>query len=292
MNLGAVHTFMVVVATKSISKAADRLFVTQSTVSQQIKSLENELGVNLLDRRRGYKTIELTAKGLEFVPIAERLLQAEKEAGALQYEKKASISVGCVDSLNLYMFKQFYQQFLQNNDVNLLISTYQTPEIYELVQNRQIDCGLVLGKLRYPNIRIEPLFSEKMVMVSKTYYDTDFIEPIHVDFSREVLLNWGYDFILWHNSWCDPRVQPMLQVDTVAMLLYYLNIDQSWAILPESVALALEKSDGLLVYDFKDPPPHRFVYLINHLTSKPGNIETVKLFQSEIKKYVNLYMHN
>ena len=49
MNLGAVETFMVVVATKSISKAADKLFVTQSTVSQQIKSLENELGVNLLD---------------------------------------------------------------------------------------------------------------------------------------------------------------------------------------------------------------------------------------------------
>ncbi|MBQ4040492.1 MAG: substrate-binding domain-containing protein, partial [Oscillospiraceae bacterium] len=179
----------------------------------------------------------------------------------------------------------------QDNDVNLLISTHQSPEIYEHVQNRQIDCGLVLAKLRYPNINIEPLFSEKMVMVSKTHYGAELIEPTHVDFSREVLLNWGYEFLLWHNSWCDPRIQPMLQVDTVAMLLHYLNIEQSWATLPESVALALEKTDGLHVYDFKDPPPHRFVYLINHINARPGNIETIKLFQSEIKKYVSMYMH-
>jgi DNA-binding transcriptional LysR family regulator len=50
-----------VVSKKSISKAAEEiLYLTQSTVSFQLKTLEEELGVTLIERRRGYRQIELT----------------------------------------------------------------------------------------------------------------------------------------------------------------------------------------------------------------------------------------
>ena len=67
-----VSTFLAIVETRSISKAAEKLFLSQAAVSQRLKSLESEVGVTLIERRKGFKNIELTHYGNQFIDIAER----------------------------------------------------------------------------------------------------------------------------------------------------------------------------------------------------------------------------
>ena len=70
MNQAEIETFLMIVKTKNITKTAENLFLSQPTVSHRLKLLEDELNVKLLNRKQGYKQIELTTQGEEFIPVS------------------------------------------------------------------------------------------------------------------------------------------------------------------------------------------------------------------------------
>ena len=57
MNLAEIETFLTIVNTKSITRTADLLFLSQPTVSHRLTSLENELGFPLVIRQKGHKQV-------------------------------------------------------------------------------------------------------------------------------------------------------------------------------------------------------------------------------------------
>ena len=77
MNLRFVEAFYWVASLKSMSRAAEKLFITQSAMSSRIAALEEELGALLLDRRD--KQFRLTVAGSRFLVYAERLLALQRE---------------------------------------------------------------------------------------------------------------------------------------------------------------------------------------------------------------------
>lgn len=77
MNLRFVEAFYWAASLKSVTRASERLFLTQSAVSSRIAALEDELGVLLLDRRD--KQFRLTVAGLRFLTHAQRLLELQRE---------------------------------------------------------------------------------------------------------------------------------------------------------------------------------------------------------------------
>ena len=101
MNITAIRIFLEIVNTHSLSKAAENLYLSQSTVSHHLKAMEAELHSQLIVRHQGQRTIHLTPKGESFLPLAERWLSLFKDTQALQTSQPHSIlSLGCTDSLN------------------------------------------------------------------------------------------------------------------------------------------------------------------------------------------------
>jgi DNA-binding transcriptional LysR family regulator len=78
LDLRQVRTFVTVAQRRSFTRAAEDLFIAQQAVSQQIKSLERQLGVTLL--RRSSRSVELTREGEVFLADARRLLTAADRA--------------------------------------------------------------------------------------------------------------------------------------------------------------------------------------------------------------------
>ena len=70
MTNSEINAFVVVCKEKSISKAADKLFISQSSLSTKIKTLEKELGYQLFERGRGQRNIKLTNEGVAFYDLA------------------------------------------------------------------------------------------------------------------------------------------------------------------------------------------------------------------------------
>ena len=111
MDLSEIETFLTIVNTKSITKTADILFLSQPTVSHRLKALEKELGFPLIVRKKGFKNVELTSKGSEFVSIAERYISLWKETQVLAQDRDSTLlSIGCTDSLNIALFAGFYRR--------------------------------------------------------------------------------------------------------------------------------------------------------------------------------------
>ena len=91
MNLAEIETFLTIVNTKSITRTADLL--SQPTVSHRLTSLENELGFPLVIRQKGHKQVELTAKGTDFIILAERWMSLWKETMELQRRPSLNITL-------------------------------------------------------------------------------------------------------------------------------------------------------------------------------------------------------
>jgi DNA-binding transcriptional LysR family regulator len=100
MNLRFVEAFYWVATLKSVSRAAEKLFLTQSAMSARIAALEVELGALLLDRRD--KQFRLTVAGGRFVIYARQLLELQREIktemGSGQ-TMQASLRIGAIESV-------------------------------------------------------------------------------------------------------------------------------------------------------------------------------------------------
>ena len=132
MNLAEIETFLTIVNTKSITKTADLLFLSQPTVSHRLTSLENELGFSLVIRNKGHKQVELTPKGMDFIILAERWMSLWKETLELQHnQEQLLLNIGCTDSLNIAVFVPLYDKILMNYPhLDLSIQSHHTSELY------------------------------------------------------------------------------------------------------------------------------------------------------------------
>jgi DNA-binding transcriptional LysR family regulator len=100
MNLRFVEAFYWVVSLRSVSRAAERMHLTQSAMSSRVAALEQELGTLLLDRRD--KQFRVTAAGQRFFGYAERLLTLQREIkaelGTVQAQPMR-LRVGAIESV-------------------------------------------------------------------------------------------------------------------------------------------------------------------------------------------------
>ena len=135
MNLRFVEAFYWVVALKSVTRAAEKLFLTQSAVSSRIAVLERELGTLLLDRRD--KQFRLTLAGKRFYGYAEKLLDLQAEIKLEMGSGRAmqvSLRIGAIESvLHSWLvpwLKILRQQF---PDLALELSVDTTPTLQEQI---------------------------------------------------------------------------------------------------------------------------------------------------------------
>ena len=100
MNLRFVEAFYWVATLKSVSRAAEKLFITQSAMSARVAALEDELGALLLDRRD--KTFRLTVAGSRFLVHAQKLLELQRMAKAevgSDLAPEMTVRLGAIESV-------------------------------------------------------------------------------------------------------------------------------------------------------------------------------------------------
>ena len=154
-----IEAFLAVVNTNSLSKAAESLYVSQSSISKWICQLEEEIGVELIVRHKGQRSIELTASGKELVPLAEEWMNLHGQIIGMKEHNRTSIRIVSVDSLNNTLMPPIYQELLRT-DLELSVLTGQSPDIYSMVERKQYDVGIVTVELHSPSLIVTPLLTE------------------------------------------------------------------------------------------------------------------------------------
>ena len=163
------RTFLEVARNKSFSRTAEKLHVTQPSISAQIRSLETSVGQRLLERGGGRVT--LTAAGRVFEPFAEdclsRLNHILLTMADLERSPRGSLTVSANDSTALYVLPTFFSKFKkQYSRVALNIVRAERIKTIESVLNRDVDFGIVSLPVKDPRLHVEVIHQDELVLVA------------------------------------------------------------------------------------------------------------------------------
>jgi DNA-binding transcriptional LysR family regulator len=168
MDTRQLAAFCAVVERKSFSQAAERLGVTQPAVSLQIRSLEQRLGRQLLDRSG--RRVEPTEAGLRLYASAQRLLQAEEQLleelesddeGVVTGALELGASTGPGGSVVPVLLCEFQER---HPDVRVRLSVSDTQTVVAQVADRELELGIVGAGRRHRGVTFEPFFSDEVVL--------------------------------------------------------------------------------------------------------------------------------
>jgi DNA-binding transcriptional LysR family regulator len=168
MDIDQLKTFLEVLRQKSFSRAAEKLHVTQPSISAQIRSLETYLGHRLLERGGG--KITLTAAGRVFEPFAEDCLSRLNHICLALADSetfpRGSLTVGANDSTALYVLPNFFRKFKRRYPrVSLNIIRAERTKTLEMVLNREVEFGVVSLPAKDPRLHVEIIHRDELVLV-------------------------------------------------------------------------------------------------------------------------------
>jgi DNA-binding transcriptional LysR family regulator len=289
LNYQLVETFAELSKTLNLTKTAENLYLTQSAVSYRLKALEDDLGITLIEREKGFKKIKLTSKGEAFKDIAMEFENVNKSV--LDFKKSNSvkeISVALVDSINNYFLKDVYKQFLKDDSVKLILKTEHTNEIYNQIINRTVDIGFVPRDIKMKHVVTERIVNEEMIMATRSpkFNKVNYVEATKLDIRKLIFLYWGDLYIDWHLETFGDIDSFKIQVDS-SLLSFELMDKDSWMIIPISVADNLQqKFPDINLIPFKQNSPHRAIYMVSHTSPLYSNAEAVKEFKDSIHAHI------
>ena len=150
MELRQLEYFTTLSRLKNFTRTAEKLGVSQPSVTKAIKALETELGVKLIDRHS--RNIMLTTEGHAFEVHAERILH-DVEATKQDMQRfcrtsSAKIKVCIPPMFEAYLFPDFFTRFkMENPQIDLVLQAYNdSEEVRRLVAAGELDFGIVMGE--------------------------------------------------------------------------------------------------------------------------------------------------
>lgn len=173
LNLSQLQTFVTVASEGSMTAAADKLFLTQPAVSQQMKNMEDDLGVELIVR--GSKQIKMTAQGEILYEHAKKILSlaqmAEVSIKSIGAQLRGELRIGTLNSIGLHLMSPVVSRMLKfNPDFKIKVNYAKGDALIQSYKKGELDV-LVLPdielnyKATLPDSKSQVLFHEEMWLV-------------------------------------------------------------------------------------------------------------------------------
>ena len=172
MELRQLEYFQMASRLKNITRAAQRLRVSQPNITVAIKKLEAELGVQLFDRSQ--KQLTLTPEGKVFLKRIELALRniddAILEVNDYKQLQKGTIKIGIPPMMGAYLFPKVFSGFRRlHPNLDILLFEEGSLTIREKLESDELDFGIIIVPESAPNLNVLKMSrNQLMVCVAKT----------------------------------------------------------------------------------------------------------------------------
>ncbi len=285
---------------KSFSKAAEKSFVTQPTLSMQIQNLESELEVILLDRSK--KPIQPTDIGLKIIRQAEKIIFEMDRLKEIQKDALGDISgelrMGIIPTISPYLLPLFITNFTKSHPtVHLRTEEMITGKIIEALKNDELDIGIVATPLNEKGIIEIPVYNEAMLLYASPeskLYSKKKVDVNELDLDDLWLLNQGHCFrsqiLQVCKAYADKKAMSSFTFESgsIDTLIKMVDVHGGMTLVPELILSYLHKDQLKNIRWFKKPVPARQISIITrrvHLKSKQ-----IDVLQAEIVKGVRKHL--
>ena len=291
MNYELIQNFVTVANTLNITRSSEILFVSQSTVSHRLQLLENALGHPLVYRGRGKRLASLTEQGRTFLPIAEKWLSLWRETEMFRSDAPMEhLRFACVSSLATCLLSDFAVEFsARHPNIRLSMQILSSAEIYQMMSRDQLDIGIVLNHVPHQGVQSRVLLSEKMYCVctdgicpGEKRVSADILDP-----AKEIFLNWGVEFSLWHDYRFPAATTPLLSVNSMEIICAAMKKYDAWSIVPQTVAEYFTEQGICRQVSLKNPPPNRVSHVLTSALPVPATAALIDVFMEELDSFVS-----
>jgi len=296
--------FLAIVEAQSISKAADKLMLSQPYLSQYLNRLERELGVTLFDR--GRIPIKLTTAGelyLEYIRDAMQLRDnLSRTLRDISESNRGQLTIGFPSIRGGYLLPQVVPLFKQRYpNIEIVLREGPTAKLRTLVQRKEVDFAFD-NQFQYSEEFIyEPLIEERILFVAPKAdpetdalpFDSRFPTSIGLDFLRDkplVLLNQGSNLTnlvnnLYNRIHAVPRISIQTDITNTATALVAAGMGYSFE--SEMGIHYSPNARNVRFYTIDSPPLSWQLAIVYHKEIRPSPVTRymVDLLKAACQKF-------
>lgn len=283
MTLAQLNYLVAVATHRHFGHAAAECHITQPTLSMQLRKLEDELGMELIDR--SHQPVVPTAAGERIIAQARRVLDARDRlqtlAAEIQHRPTGTLRLGLLPTLSPYLLPLVAPVMAERYpDVSLVIREWPTGVLFDALHDDTLDAALIATDEAGTALHERLLFTEPFVAYvapSHRLADRDVLQPSDLDLDDVWLLSEGHCFRdqvlrvcgdLHPGGSASSRLQ--FESGSLETLVHMVRHSGGMTLLPHLATRYLAPDErARCVKPFADPPPTRHVRLIHRRRHKP-----------------------
>lgn len=251
MTFEQIKSFLAIVKYNHFTLASQELYISQSSISKHIKSLEKELGVELFNRQ--HRNIRLTDAGEEFYKFAKKTMADYEnilyEMKKHTCEESSSISIGVLDTMVEYGIASLIADFQKQYPfIQVDLIERSNHKIIEYLNNSTINLGFINSNYEHRgNLNLRKLINDDLVLVTSKQHIFSSKSSVDIfDTSKEKYICVNGDYYLHNvflNTWGNLNYFPnTLYIDSqTKTLLALVSENIGITLLPFKVASSYKK---------------------------------------------------
>ncbi len=255
----------------SFSEAANQCFVNQSTITIQVKKLEDEIGIQLFDRSK--TPLKVTENGKKIIDKARMILREVNQMKEMVNHEKEGVKgkyrVGIIPTLSPYIIPDFSGGFSKNNpDTVLEIEEQESNDIINNLKNGKISIGVLVTPLNEKGIREVKMYNEPFVFYGHKNHNLLKKKKVAVDDLTDLdnlwLLKDGHCFKNQVLNICektDNNRTIQFESGSIETLKRMVKKYGGYTLIPE---MSIDETDKENIAFFESPQPTREVSLVVH----------------------------
>lgn len=297
MTLQQLRYFLEACRTGSFTAAADALYIAQPSVAQQIRRLEQEVGVRLFVRTG--RRLELTEAGTTLYGQAQKVMAAMEEMEASMQGardlKGGTASLGTFGLAQRYLVNDVVTSFVARHpNVTIRVIGQHSSEVIEQVRSGELEAGLVTMPVDQPSLVVEPVADDDILYAALPGKDTE--RPMSIERLAEIRLIAWPSVDGWRDSirrkfrqWAEDAgviLEAGVEVDHMESALDLAALGLGGTYILRTIAESSQFPEALATVSFERPltETYAFIRRRDHQLS-PASTELVRLAREQMETY-------
>ncbi len=299
MNIHQFKYILAVAEYKHFELASEKCFITQSTLSTMISKFEDEIGIQIFDRKK--KPVQLTNEGLIIIEqlkiITNNIDQLQELVKEVRGEVKGNLTVSVIPTIAPFLLPLFLQDFAAKfPSLKIKVKEETTSEILKKIKSRELDIGILSIPLEDKDLVETKLYDEPFVFFDASEVAKKSISMKKIKMKNLCLMEEGHCMRTQVLQLCDlnrKHIDTKLNFEYTAgsidSLLRFAKANKAATLLPFLSVIDFSESEKKHLTQFSSPVPYRTIGLVvhRHFVKK----KLLEILQKDIMDSVSLMIN-